>query len=426
MLNAEDAELLTRVGPGTGMGRLMRAYWLPVLYSSELPSPDCAPVRVRHLGEKLIAFRDSAGRVGLLDEFCPHRRASLYFGRNEDGGLRCVYHGWKFTADGHCVDLPSEPPDSPFKSRIRTKHYPVAEAGGVIWAYLGPDPAPAPPAYEWMTVPPENTYRSKRVLECNWAQALEGDIDSSHASILHSRLNPADYAHLAGVKALTYFDRDRYPRYEVLETDYGLILTARRNAEEDTYYWRATQYLMPVMVMISPFDDELLQVNMWVPMDDVTTMVWTLHWHPSRPIDAEERAKRDSNLWFHCTRFEPANAEAGGAWRPTHNQRNNYLADRRVQETTLFSHVEPYWAQDKAVQESMGPIADRFNEHLAPSDLAISRWRRSILAAARAMDQGVEPAGRHPRMHRVRPVSVVLPRGADWKADVQAAMRVGD
>ena len=165
MLSRDENELLTRVGPGTPMGETMRRYWMPALLSWELPGPDCDPVRLRLLGEDLVAFRDSAGRIGVVDEACPHRLASLWLGRNEEGGLRCVYHGWKFTVDGTCVDLPSEPPDSAFKSRIRARHYPVAEAGGVIWAYLGPDPAPAPPAYEWMTVPPENTYRSKRVLE---------------------------------------------------------------------------------------------------------------------------------------------------------------------------------------------------------------------------------------------------------------------
>jgi phthalate 4,5-dioxygenase len=420
MLNAENSQLLTQVGRDTPMGNLMRAYWMPVLTSGELPHPDCDPVRVRLLGEPLVAFRDSYGQVGLLDELCPHRRASLYLGRNEEGGLRCVYHGWKFGVDGRCLDLPSEPPESGFKNRIKTVAYPCVERGGVIWAYAGGGTPPAPPDFEWMSVPPEQRYLSQRVLECNWAQALEGDIDSSHASILHSRLDPADYEQFDGVRDLLYFDRDRYPRYEVAETDYGLILAARRNAEEDTYYWRATQYVMPVFVMIAPFDDPLLQFNMWIPMDDHTTMVWAIHWHPQRPLTATERGRRDTGLFFHCTDFAPEPSVAGGAWRPKLNISNNYGADRAVQRSKMFSSIEPLWCQDKAVQESMGPIADRLNEHLTPSDLAIARWRQNIIAAARNYGNGATPAGLDPRTHRVRPMAAVLDRSADWKTHLGA------
>jgi phenylpropionate dioxygenase-like ring-hydroxylating dioxygenase large terminal subunit len=420
MLNSENAQLLTQVGKETPMGKLMRAYWMPILMSGELPEPDCEPVRVRLLGEQLVAFRDSQGRVGLLEEHCPHRRASLHLGRNEGGGLRCVYHGWKFGVDGACLDLPSEPPESVFKHRIKAVAYPCVERGGVIWAYAGPGAPPPPPDFEWMAGPAEHRYISKRVLDCNWAQALEGDIDSSHASILHSRLNPSDYAQFEGVRDLLYFDRDRYPRYEVVDTDYGLVLAARRNAEENTYYWRATQYVMPVFVMIAPFDDPLPQFNMWIPMDDHTTMVWAIHWHAQRPLTAVERSRRDTGLFFHCTDFAPDPATAGGAWRPRLNASNNYGADRGLQRTKMFSSIEPLWCQDKAVQESMGPIADRLNEHLAPSDLAISRWRQKIIAAARAYGNGSPPAGLDPRTHRVRPVGVVLDRSADWKSQLGA------
>lgn len=424
MLNNENSRLLTQTGPGTAMGQLMRAYWLPILMSSELPGPDCDPVRVRMLGEPLIAFRDSGGQVGLLDEFCPHRRASLYLGRNEEGGLRCAYHGWKFDIHGRCTDLPSEPPESSFCKRIKTVAYPCIERGGVVWAYLGEGTPPEAPAFEWASVDASHVYMSKRVMDCNWAQALEGDIDSSHASILHSRLDPADYQQFEGARELLYFDRDRYPRYEVLDTDYGLMMAARRNAEDDTYYWRAAQYVMPVFVMIAPFDDPLPQFNMWVPMDDHTTMVWAIHWHPDRPLTATERAKRDTGLFFHCTEFMPPTAEAGGAWRPVRHAGNDYLGDRQIQRSRMFSSIEPLWCQDKAVQESMGPIADRLREHLAPSDLAISRWRQKVLAAARAYGEGVAPAGLDPRSHRIRPVGLVLDRAADWRENITRSMTI--
>ena len=424
MLNNENSRLLTQTGPGTAMGRLMRAYWMPILMSHELPHPDCDPVRVRLLGEPLIAFRDNQGRVGLLDEFCPHRRASLYLGRNEHGGISCVYHGWKFDVDGNCMELPSEPPDSSFRQRIKALAYPCLEGGGAIWAYLGEGTPPEPPAFEWMNVTREQRYMSKRVLECNWAQALEGDIDSSHASILHSRLDPADYQQFEGARDLLYFDRDRFPRYEVVDTDYGLIMAARRNADVNSFYWRAAQYVMPVFVMIAPFDDPLPQFNMWIPMDDHTTMVWAIHWHPHRALSDNERGKRETGLYFHCTEFEPASPEAGGAWCPRLNARNDYGADRALQRVRMFSSIEPLWCQDKAVQESMGPIADRLHEHLSPSDLAISRWRQKILSAARAFADGVAPCGLDPRTHRIRPVGMVLERDADWRANIEREMTI--
>ncbi|PVY61668.1 phenylpropionate dioxygenase-like ring-hydroxylating dioxygenase large terminal subunit [Pusillimonas noertemannii] len=424
MLSPERNRTLTSVGPDTPMGNLMRSYWLPVLLSSELPDPDCQPVRVRHLGEKLVAFRDTSGTVGLLDEFCPHRRASLVLGRNEEGGLRCVYHGWKFDTSGACIDLPSEPPTSSFKQRVRTKSYPCIEAGGAIWAYLGEGEPPAPPAFEWMAVRPEQRFVSKRLLECNWAQALEGDIDSSHASILHSRLNPADYAEFEGARELLYFDGDRYPRYEVFDTDFGMTMAARRNAEPGSHYWRGAQYIMPIFVMIAPFDDPLPQMNMWVPMDDGNTMVWALHWHPDRNLTQDELERRGSNLYFHCTQFEDGTSEAGSSWIPKANSRNDYLADAEVQRTKMYSGIEPLWCQDKAVQESMGTITDRVHEHLAPSDLAISRWRQKILATVENPVQLEELPGRDPQTHRVRPPHFVAPENADWRSRMEEESRI--
>ena len=425
MLSPQRNETLTQVGPDTPMGRLMRSYWLPVLLSSELPQPDSPPVRVRHLGERLVAFRDTDGTVGLLDEFCPHRRASLVLGRNEEGGLRCIYHGWKFNKAGDCLDLPSEPPDSRFKERVRVRAYPCVELGGAVWAYLGEGEPPGLPDFEWLSVRPEQRYVSKRLLECNWAQAFEGDIDSSHASILHSRLDPADYSAFEGARELLYFDRDRYPRYDVFDTDFGMTLVARRQAEPGDQYWRGTQYIMPVFVMIAPFDDPLPQMNMWVPMDDHNTMVWALHWHPTRDLSADERSRRDSNLYFHCTQFEEPTGEAGSAWIPEANSRNDYLADAEVMRTRMFSAIEPLWCQDKAVQESMGRITDRLHEHLAPSDLAISKWRQRILAAVESPVAPAELPGRAPNTHRIRPVHFVMPADADWRSRMDSETRIG-
>ncbi len=186
MLTREHNEYLVRTGPGTPMGELFRRYWIPAAMSAELPENDCPPVRVKLLGEKLLAFRDSQGRLGLIDEFCAHRGVSLWFGRNEEGGLRCPYLGWKYDHTGQCVDLPSEPRASGLCQKIKLKSYPCVEKGGVIWAYMGPAGTQPPlPDFEWLNVPASHLYISKRWQESNYLQALEGGIDSSHVSFLH-------------------------------------------------------------------------------------------------------------------------------------------------------------------------------------------------------------------------------------------------
>src|SRR5437016_1578931 len=191
MLSREDNELLTRTGPGTPMGALVRQYWIPVVLSSELVAGGRVK-RVQLLGERLIAFRAKRGRPGLVGEFCPHRLASLYFGRVEDAGMRCVYHGWQFGMDGRCLEMPNEPGGG-FASKIRHVGYPCEEAGGMIWAYLGPaSPPPPMPHLEWTLLPDAHSFASKRVQECNWFQAMEGGIDSSHISFLHAPLDPGD------------------------------------------------------------------------------------------------------------------------------------------------------------------------------------------------------------------------------------------
>ena len=190
MLSQEDNELLTRVGPGTVMGSLMRQYWLPIMLSSEVPEPDCKPLRVKLLGEDLIAFRDADGRVGLVEEHCAHRGASLYFARNEHGGLRCVYHGWMYDVSGRCVDMPNEPAWSNFKDKVSITAYACRERNGLVWAYMGPRKDPPPlPDLEFNLIPPEHVLLWKHLQESNWVQGLEGNIDSSHLSFLHARLD---------------------------------------------------------------------------------------------------------------------------------------------------------------------------------------------------------------------------------------------
>ncbi|MBV8089314.1 MAG: Rieske 2Fe-2S domain-containing protein, partial [Alphaproteobacteria bacterium] len=242
MLTREDNELVTRTGPGTPMGNVLRRYWIPAFLARELPEPDCPPVRVRLLGEKLVGFRDSQGRVGLVDEFCPHRRASLWFGRNEESGLRCVYHGWKFDVDGNCVDQMNEP--EPFCQKVRLTTYPTVEIGGLIWAYMGPrEKMPPPPAFEWTQVPETHRHVSKVWEECNWLQALEGGIDTSHAPILHRTITANTTR--PGIPVQGPFVRGKAPTLEVDVTDYGYRYVGIRPLDEDKTYVRSYHFVMP-------------------------------------------------------------------------------------------------------------------------------------------------------------------------------------
>src|SRR6266540_4680327 len=227
MLTQEMNIFLTRTGAGTPMGAMFRRYWMPALLAAELPENDCPPVRVQLLSEKLVAFRDTDGRIGLIDEFCAHRGVSLWFGRNEECGLRCPYHGWKYDVNGQCVDLPSEPEESGMRQGIKLKSYPCVELGGVVWIYMGPpELKPAPPELEWVRVSAEQRFVSKRLQESNYLQAIEGGIDSSHVSFLHSGELETDPL-FKGSRGNEYNLKDRMPVFEVVDLDGGLLIGAR-------------------------------------------------------------------------------------------------------------------------------------------------------------------------------------------------------
>jgi phthalate 4,5-dioxygenase len=447
MLSQADNELLTRIGPGTPMGDVLRQYWLPLLLTDELAEKDGPPQRVRVLGENLIAFRDSESRIGLLAENCPHRGASLFFGRNEelDPGLRCVYHGWKFGVDGQCLDrpteeprwedeaaaegdMPNEPPESKFKEKVRAKAYPCVERNGVIWTYMGPLEQPPPlPDLEWNLVPENQRYISKRYEECNWAQALEGGIDSSHSGFLHSHLfepdNGREYRKGMSIKA-----KDKHPRFEVVDTPYGVLVGARRDADEEHYYWRITQFLMPFYTMIPPYGvSPTISGHAWVPIDDVNTMAWTVTWHPLRPLlDTEiHRMRNGWGLHLGEDTLLPATSEAGSRWRPKANKSNDYLIDYERQRTREFTGLPGIAIQDQAMQESMGAIYDRSKEHLGSSDTGIIQVRRRWLKAAQQLrDSGMSPTGVNAAAsYRVRSAGVILPRDASWVEEAQGHLQ---
>src|SRR5215470_10195105 len=276
MLSKEDNELLTRVGPGTLMGNLLRRYWTPACLSSEVPGSDSDPIRVRLLGEDLIAFRDTNGKVGLIQNNCPHRGASLFFGRNEEAGLRCVYHGWKFDVDGHCIDMPNEPAESDFKSKVKAMAYPTIERGGIVWAYLGPrqTPPPLPDLEGNMQVDSDQSARANQ-LPCNWLQILEGDIDTTHVGFLH-------YGGLKAEEQIPgsfseYQLRVKTAHFEVIDTEGGAAYGARRPASEDQVYWRIAQWCFPFYTFTPP---GVLGTkkggNARVPMDDYHTMTFSM------------------------------------------------------------------------------------------------------------------------------------------------------
>ncbi len=401
--------LLTRTGPGTSMGELLRRYWIPALLSSDLPEPDCPPVRVPLLSEKLVAFRDTEGRIGMIDEFCAHRGASLWFGRNEECGLRCPYHGWKYDTNGQCMEVPSEGEATTMRSRIKLKSYPCVERGGVIWTYMGPAQAqPAPPDFEWVRLPGSQVVVTRRSQESNYLQALEGGIDSSHVSFLHRGELNTDPFHknTQGAK----FARSTKTTFEVFDSGGGLIIGARRDADTGFYYWRVTQWIMPWYTLIPPYaGGNALNGHAWVPIDDENCMAWSMTFHPTEPISEAHRELISDGNGVHALLIP-------GTTRPVANRNNDYLIDRTLQKSGRhYSGVKGLAIQDASIQESMGPIADRTTEHLAATDRAIIAARMRLIKAANEVQQGARAPGLNSEDQLVRSASFIVPVETDFK-----------
>ena len=410
MLSTQDNDRVSRVGPGTPMGALMREYWLPALLSSELPQADSDPVRIRLLGENLIAFRQTDGTVGLVQNACPHRRASLFYGRNEENGLRCVYHGWKFDVDGRCVDMPSEPAESNFKDKIRITAYPTHELHGVVWTYMGPRATPPPMQnLEPLAAPAVQVQLALR--ECNWLQGLEGDIDTSHLGFLH--LGSVDVEDTAPGTFDRYTVADRTPRYNVIDAEFGTMYGAYRPAEPDTTYWRFACFMFPFYTII-PTGVLGVKVNVraWVPIDDENMMFWSFtpaaaptSRTASRPVAGDQRGFD----------YHPNTTDWLGRWRLKQDKTNDYLIDRAAQRTASYTGITGIHQQDQAITESMGALVDRSQEHLGTSDMMIIRTRQRLLKAADAFREGAPAPGVDtPDVFAVRGGGVLLPNGADW------------
>jgi phthalate 4,5-dioxygenase len=424
MTSQIENELLTRVGPGTPMGTVMRQYWVPACLSSEVKA-DGDPLRLMLLGERLIAFRDSAGRVGVLDHRCPHRCASLFFGRNEEGGLRCVYHGWKYDVAGNCLDMPNLPADQDFRQKVKAKAYKVAERGGLVYVYVGErEIAPPLPALEAMLCPHDETNLWARQRECNWLQALEGDIDTSHFSFLHTgkvTIDDIDPDHLERFQFT-----DRAPRYHARPTDWGTMYAAYRPAEAGHLYYRFAHFVFPFWTLFpnGPLTDNVLAQG-WVPMDDTHTMAFTFSWTRKTPVLSFNKRGEPLPLLDRVSPTLPNSTDWFGRWRPVANQTNDYLIDREAQRTISYTGIAGVFPQDSAVTESMGDISDRTLENLAPSDRMIVMTRRRLLDAVRALeDKGTVPPGvDDPNVSAsARSGDLIAPEGQPWLEAYEQAL----
>ena len=403
MLRREDNELVTRVGPGTPMGLTLRRYWMPALLSSELPHADSDPLRVRLLGEDLVAFRDSNGSVGLIQNNCPHRGASLFFGRNEEGGIRCVYHGWKFDVSGQCLDMPAE---SDFRSKVAARAYPTTEKAGVVWTYMGPpERQPPVPDLEWMRAPAGYCWISRTHQSCNYLQAMEGGLDTSHSSFLHREFTPDG---LTNPRA-----RSTAPRLEVLNTDYGYMYASIRHLPDDKQnYVRVYHYVMPFYQLRAGGSPKSLgntDGHMWVPIDDVTCWTYNFHFSHAGPLAYEEWQRVEHQMGRGL-----AEDYTPGTFKLKANATNDYGLSRERQRTVNYTGIQGTNTQDFAVQESMGAIYDRTQEHLGSADTAIIQMRRLLLEAVRDVAEGRDPIGSRGQGSNVRPAQMYLPDDARW------------
>ena len=421
-MDQATADLLTRTGPGTAMGDLMRRYWVPILAANEIAEPDGPQVRVQILGEKLLAFRDTEGQAGLIDEFCAHRGVSLFFGRNEECGIRCAYHGLKYDRTGACVDVPSARDSPQVADRMRIKAYPCIERGGLVWAYMGPpDKQPAPPALEWCTLPQSHVYVSKRLQQSNYLQAIEGGIDTAHVSYVHKYSVDNDPMH-KGSRAVDFIKADGNVVFDIEKNPFGLTLYGRRNGETangelSSYYWRITQYVFPWFTLIPPFGEHSLGGHVWVPIDDENCWAWSINYRPDQPLSNQERSDMGAGHGIHVlyeNRNEPGVQPI--SWRPRANMGNDYLIDRAAQkEKRAYSGVHGISEQDASLQESMGPIQDRTRERLLPTDKGIVMARRMLEEAALGLAQGIEPPALDAATQQVRAAGVLLPTTQDPK-----------
>jgi phthalate 4,5-dioxygenase oxygenase subunit len=415
MLTHEENELLCRVERDAPMGQLMRRHWTPVCLIEEVSEPDGTPIKAQVFGEDLVVFRDTRGRVGVMDEYCPHRRVSLVFGRNEDCGLRCLYHGWKMDVEGNVLEMVSEPAASGMASKVKHLAYPVQEWAGFVWAYMGPpetQPEFQPPA--WAPTADTRVTIAKAIIPCNWAQILEGAIDSAHSSSLHSsdmvpaRISGAEATDTAWLRPST----DKAPRMQVERGSYGFRYAAIRRpimqaAAND--YVRSTVFVAPATALIPP--NNLYNVaNINVPMDDTHTAFYFIAW-------GHESQTPDTDTW---RKFlgQQVGTDLDEQYVPLRNRANHYWQDRAAMKAGNFTGITGFPNQDIAMWVTMGPIADRTHERLGASDQAVVEFRKLMLDAVRDFQAGGQAIGtgdsRIP--DTVCAFQAIVPKTTDWRA----------
>lgn len=421
-ISLEEQELLVRTGPGTPMGEVFRRYWMPAFVAERLPEPDCPPIAITILGERLVAFRDSGGKVGILDEACPHRGASLAYGRCEEGGLRCIYHGWKVDADGNLLEAPPEKNQELFAGRIKQTSYPTHEAGGLVWVYMGPrDEMPEFPHWRFCDLPDSHVMAVHYLQEANWLQALEGDIDAPHASYLHLSMKAYRERYTVEDAFAAFFGFHRSPEGHVqhmpwgVDTVWGYALEDPERPGEprtDVEAFLVHPYVAPATSIVA--GGEALGIPFiwhgWTPIDDEHHLVYYVHYDPDKPLSEEVREQIVQD-------FGHYKIDKENEYRTVANRTNRHFQDRKKQKTETYSGVEGIAAQDIAVVQSQGRILDRSKEHLGVEDIGVTAVRKFLLRAIKAVQEG-RPAPRalSPAHYAELDGYVgVVPKGSDWR-----------
>ena len=391
MLSATDNAYLNSSEPDTPMGNYLRCHWHPVALSEEVAKPDCAPIRLKVMGEDLLLFRDSKGKTGLIEPFCAHRGADLFFGRNEECGIRCIYHGWKYDIHGNCIDMPNVPKDAAYHGKIKIKAYPTQEFADMVWAYMGPpDIQPFEvPQLEAGLVPPSHRYVTKRLVECNWTHSMEGALDTAHFSFLHMpapAFRKDDSSNIAADESrIRWLRNDPAPRFKIIDHEVGFLIGGARNADPGDHYWRLTQYMLPThSITPSAMPNETYYGYSWVPIDDHSCWMYVYAWHPDQAISDEERKKYIKGGYGQF-------AELGPGYVPLRNRSNSYLMSRDEQKNISFTGIRGIAEQDQMAQESQGYMIDRTKENLSPTDVGIIRFRKLLLQEAKAFAAGKKP-----------------------------------
>ncbi|HEX2928519.1 MAG TPA: Rieske 2Fe-2S domain-containing protein [Candidatus Binatia bacterium] len=426
----EENEWLTRVGPGTLMGNLFRQYWIPVTPAADIMEPGSKPIRVKLLGEDLVLFRALNGQIGMIGAFCAHRLAPLFFGRVEQDGLRCPYHGWKFAPDGKCLEMPNIPAEQQFTDEIHHPGYPAVERGGIIWTYMGPaKQAPSVPDLEFLRV--SDSDRNYRLFyqECNYLQVLEGGIDPTHVMWLHSPYDLSDEELTVKQQPAQHLVANRSGArtpldIEIADTAGGFTYGAKRPAGDGKTLWRVNQFIMPFYTM--PPGGDQKQARAYIPVDDESCIKWQIKWYPSQSI--KESSKESLRAPFAEEAYDPpTNSVPFGHIRTKAKRSNDYLMNWDVHKAKRFG-IAGVNLQDVCVTENEGPtpILDRTKENLCPGDLSVIKARRMLLDAAHALRQsGAIPIGaRDPSVYRVRGCSAVVSNDVDWVEGVREAVSV--